>query len=238
MARGKSARTEFRNNLRTIETNTCTWQEINYVGGQLWLGLTPDELRQGLRVATRRRHHRPGLSDSTPRCPDECRSYPWESLYDRNISLLGRAEKPRYGIVHHPPAEAHIAAYEPREGTSLSMLILAPENTQLDVSREIGALTRDRAQARHPAGRATRTGHRGQDLQDACVNSRWDICPLCRARRGQRAESPGHRAERRRRLRAFGKMPETFARASKPQRCVSRFSIAAVAMAITTTPTS
>ncbi|WP_447739601.1 CHAT domain-containing protein [Pseudomonas laurentiana] len=131
--------TEFNNNLRTIEQNTCTWHDINYVGGQLWLGLTPDHLGKIFAQQCC------GVFDGQDflirlEIPDDCRSYPWESLYDRGISSLGLSERPRYGIVHHPPTEARIAPFEPHDGATLTMLIIAPENTQLDVSREINGI--------------------------------------------------------------------------------------------------
>ena len=164
---------EFSNNLHTIEQNTCTWHDINYVGGQLWLGLTPDDLGK---VFASRRDGAIGGRDFLIRLeiPDECRSYPWESLYDRGILSLGLAQRPCYGIVHHPPAEARIAPFEPHDGAALTMLILAPENTQLDVSREISGI-REIARKRGIEPVELRERVTATKVHQKLLNSRWDI---------------------------------------------------------------
>jgi|GEM_PF-2046651 len=173
--------TEFLNNLRAIRENICNWHHVNYVGGQLWLGLTPARLGQHFAsrhegVAPPGGEHEYGGPDFLIRLeiPDECRSFPWESLHDRRISSLGLAEEPRYCVVHHPPAEARIAAYEPCDGSKLSMLILAPENTQLDVSREINAI-REIAAKRGITPVEMRTRVTATEIYRKLRNGRWDI---------------------------------------------------------------
>lgn len=144
--------TQFAQDLNSIDANTCSWDNINFVGGELWLRLTPGDIREAL--ASLRKESRKLWQQQSPQArdfiirielpddpPNDLRALPWESLYSRDISALGFAVRPRYGIVHHPPPEATIADFSPREGSQLSMLILAPQNTQLNVFREIDALS-------------------------------------------------------------------------------------------------
>jgi hypothetical protein len=139
--------TEFFQKLQSIEDNSCTWDTIYYVGTELWLRLTPTGIGER---AAQLHATQVGLWNSRDpqqsnflirlRIPDLLRRLPWESLYARDISMLGLTRKPRYCIIHEPPPEAKIPPYSTRSGADLSVLILAPENSKLNVSRETTAL--------------------------------------------------------------------------------------------------
>lgn len=141
--------TQFFKHVQSIEYNVCTWDDLNYVGNELWLRLTPSEIGKAIASIRARQKSLWNTGDHSRddfivrlELPERLRELPWESLYDRDISALGLAARPRYCIVHHPPAEANIAPYRPRNGSNLSMLIVAPENTQLDVAREINVVSK------------------------------------------------------------------------------------------------
>ena len=139
--------TQFLQSLEQIEGNTCIRDDVDYVGQELWLQLTSAEVGAAF-TSLRGAQDSLWAADDVSRAdfvvrldiPEELHSWPWESLYDRKVSALGFAAKPRYCIAHHPPPEASIAPYKARPGAALSMLIVAPEDTGLDVAREIEAI--------------------------------------------------------------------------------------------------
>ncbi len=126
--------------LEAIESNTCNYEDINFVGQQLWLEL----LSGGIAAAVKK--VREDASEGTRfhvrlELPDDLRWLPWESLFDYVVGSL--AGDKAYCIIHQPPPEAQIAPFAPCTGDKLAMLLIVPDGSGLNAGLEHNNIRRE-----------------------------------------------------------------------------------------------
>jgi hypothetical protein len=97
--------------LQNIVENTCDYDDIFYLGEQLWLALTATPI--GPVIDTMRSKAEAGTQIQVRlNIVYELKHLPWEALYNRKIGPL--AGEPTYSVVHDPPL--HLASRIDRMG--------------------------------------------------------------------------------------------------------------------------
>jgi hypothetical protein len=75
--------------------------------------------------------------------PGHLQWLPWESLYDRSVGALAGVDA--YCIIHDPPREIRFPPVSSRGSTELSMLLIVPERSGLNVGLELNNIRREAA---------------------------------------------------------------------------------------------
>jgi hypothetical protein len=114
--------------LRGIEQGRCSTDDLRDVGGLLWDGMFDRSLAAKFREACRSAD----LVTLHLQVPEELERLPWETLYDKQLRYV--ACHPSINVVHvgDPDGRRALGAAQP----SLAMLVVIPQNSDLDVETE------------------------------------------------------------------------------------------------------
>jgi hypothetical protein len=125
--------------LENISENVCTFDDLRYVGEQLWIALTSKTVGGALRMARASQDPKAEVEfrlDLT----DDVRGFPWETLYDKKIGFW--AGKSKFNLVQHPPEEAEFGPAQARPANKPHMLIIVPMSSGLNSAEERNAIAR------------------------------------------------------------------------------------------------
>lgn len=121
--------------LRAITENTCTADEIQNLGCELWSRLLGGSVEEAFDEARRRYRERPGaVLQLRMVLPPELEDLPWEAAWD--FDELALATSPTASLVRSPEAFERSVAPSPSDAGSVRMLVVIPSGSSLRTSSE------------------------------------------------------------------------------------------------------
>ena len=171
-----SPRTERKTSqaLDDIDTGRCKYDDLCYVGSQLWDGLVAGNVQARYKVIRDATRQEKCLFHIRLCLPRALESLPWESLYDPAATFLATQE--RFCIIRDVPEDLDQPRSWAGTGRPLQMLLVMPEGSGLQVERERDLITRrvselgDRVRVVSLEGRVT-----PNRLRKVLNSNTWDI---------------------------------------------------------------
>jgi hypothetical protein len=126
--------------LERIDSGQCKYDDLCYVGSQLWDGLISGDVRVRYRAIREAARPERDLFHIRLCLPRGLEALPWESLYDPSSTFLATQE--RFCIIRDAPDEFEPPRPWEDTGRPLRMLLVMPEGSGLQLERERDLLTR------------------------------------------------------------------------------------------------
>jgi len=127
--------------LLNITENTCNYDDIFYVGEQLWLALNSGKVGPAVEKVRAELPENSEIQVRLSIADDELKHLPWEALYDPTVGPL--AGERLYSVVHDPPPGARVPPFVPRSDERLSMLVIVPKLSGLNAGLELNNISRE-----------------------------------------------------------------------------------------------
>jgi hypothetical protein len=126
---------QTKRDLEGIDRNTCTTDDIQNLGSELWTRLLAGPLeKEWDRVRRQCRARERSILKIRLALPAQFEHLPWESIWDFDESSL--ATSPVVSVVRSPADEEPVAPHNPSGGASLKMLVVIPAGSGLRTSSE------------------------------------------------------------------------------------------------------